>query len=101
MYLQTENIHEHDKRIGFDEANHVYSFDKTPVSRSVTQVVSSYFEHFEAPSVVRRMMEGRNWPRPQYTHSNGSPFSEVEILAQWERVGEEARNQGDLMSHIS
>lgn len=101
QHLERQNPHKLDTLLTFNEELHKYSFDNQPLDRSVTTVVSSYFEKFIPEIVVEKMISGNNWPRPQYTHADGTPFSRDKILAQWESVGELARNEGTLMhTHI-
>lgn len=97
LYLELQNGHPKDKYLTFDEIKHKYAFDNMPLSQSVTSIVSNYFEKFVPDKAVELMINGRNWPRPQYCEEDGTPFTKERILAQWESVGELARNQGTLM----
>lgn len=97
LFLELKNGHPKDKYLTFDEGLHKYAFDEKPLSQSVTSVVSNYFEKFIPDKAVELMMNGKNWPRPQYCDEDGMPFTKERILAQWESVGELARSQGTLM----
>ena len=81
-------------KLTFNEERHTYCFDGTPMERSVTGALGKYFEKFDADVAVVKMMRSSNWPRPQYTHPDGVPFSEEEILKNWDNTGETARNKG-------
>jgi hypothetical protein len=101
LYLERRNAHHLDKLLTFNEDYHQYTFDNKTLSNSVTKVVGNYFEKFVPEKAVTLMMDGKNWPRPQYSNEDGSPFTREKILQQWEDVGLLARNQGTLMhSHI-
>lgn len=97
QHLELQNPHNLDTRLSFNENLHKYAFDNQPLARSVTAVVSSYFEKFVPEVVVEKMMTGNNWPRPEYTHADGTPYLRETILAQWESIGLLARNNGTLM----
>ncbi len=80
--LETFHAHKMDSRIVFDDISHTYYVDGKKISRSVTDIVGSYFQKFDGPSIVQKMMNGPRWPRPEYT-VNGRPMTESEILAKW------------------
>ena len=46
MKLKINNSHPRDKRIDFDETNHVYFIDGIPYELSVTGFIKSFFEEF-------------------------------------------------------
>ena len=96
LFLETANAHPLDGKLTFNEDAHKYYFDGAPLAKSVTGVLGNYFEKFDAPKVVEKMIQSSNWPRPQYTHPDGKPFSAAEILTNWDNVGELARNRGDM-----
>lgn len=73
--LEEENYHPRDLKLEFDSSRHKYYFDNKPMDRSVTEVVSSYFEKFDADLVARRMTTGSNWPRAEYMQRNGEPMT--------------------------
>jgi hypothetical protein len=93
--LETVNAHPKDQFIRFNECEHKYAYDNSPLSQSVTTVVGGYFEKFDPEAAVEVMRNGSNWPRPQYTDANGVPHSAEQIIQGWESVGELARNQGE------
>lgn len=75
MKLEAKNVHPLDSRMIFESDKHKYYFDGIEIERSVTEVVSNYFEVFDADLIVRRMMTGSNWPRPEYTQKNGEAYT--------------------------
>ena len=75
MLLEELNPHPLDSKITFESAAHKYYYDGVPMDRSVTEVVGSFFEKFDADLVARRMIAGNNWPRPEYTQRNGNPYT--------------------------
>lgn len=96
-YLELKNPHKLDPLLTFNDDLHKYTFDHQPLAQSVTAVVSSYFEKFVPEKVVEKMMNGNNWPRPEYTHPDGTPYLREKILAQWESIGKLARDNGTLL----
>ena len=97
LLLQKKNPSALDAKITFDERSHTYTLDGKPVKYSVTQVVEDFFEKFDAPVVVKKMMNGNNWPRPEYmTRDNSRPLTADEILEKWDRMGLYARNLGEF-----
>lgn len=94
LHLETKHFHPIDQHLSFDEQSHKYRFDNKPLRLSVTQVVGNYFEKFVPEEAVRIMMNGSNWPRPQYCDVNGVPHTAEQIMQEWEQIGEKARNEG-------
>ncbi|RYG64157.1 hypothetical protein EON64_14550, partial [archaeon] len=95
--LERLNRHTVDEKLTFDADEHQYFYQGAPLRYSVTQVVKEFFEDFDAEVAVDRMLRGPNWPRPGYIHPNGAPYTRSEVLAQWLKGGQEARNRG---SHL-
>ena len=54
MKLKINNSHPRDKRIDFDENNHVYFIDGIPYELSVTGFIKSFFEEFDSESVIKK-----------------------------------------------
>lgn len=79
--LSTQNSHERDKNLVFDEPTHKYTILVDPDSNytSVTTINHSHFSHFDADSVINNMMRGRNW-NPQNKYWGLTP---EQIKAQW------------------
>lgn len=75
LLLEELNPHPLDSKITFESSAHKYYYDGVLIERSVTEVVGSFFEKFDADLVARRMIAGNNWPRPEYTQRNGVPYT--------------------------
>ena len=99
MKLQVNNAHELDKRIDFDAAAHVYYVDGEAMELSVTEMIDGFFEKFDADLVISKMMAGSRWPREGYMKKDGTPYTEEEIKAKWDSIGEYARNRGTWMHY--
>ena len=98
LSLKNKNKCSLDDLLTFDEATHTYTLNGNPVKFSVTQVIDEFFEKFDAPVVVKRMMNGNNWPRPEYmTKDNSRPMTEEEIIDKWDKIGLYARNRGEAL----
>jgi hypothetical protein len=93
----TFHSHHFDQHIGFDPISHIYTYKDQPIKFSVTQLISRYFESFNSEGMAVKMMSSFNWPRPEYQHPNGEPYSLQEILAKWKQISEDSRNQGTLL----
>jgi len=98
LHLEKKNPHELDKRIQFIEESHTYLFDNQQLDFSVTQLAEKFFEKFDSDLVIERMMNGPNWPRPEYL-SRGVPMTPEEIKLKWDSIGEYARNRGSWMHY--
>jgi len=99
LVLAEMNAHPMDSRIDFDPEAHEYFVDDKAMELSVTQMVEDFFEKFDADDVIRKMMGGNRWPREGYINKDGSPFTEMEIKAKWDNIGEYARNKGTWMHY--
>ena len=95
--LEVINRHVNDQYVSFRAIDHRYFYKDITMARSVTGIVKRYFEKFDSIAAVNSMMNGPNWPRPQYTHNDGTPLSSSEILSKWDEDGELARNKGTWM----
>jgi len=79
--LSSHNSHERDQNLVFDEPTHKYTILTDPNSAytSVTTINHSHFPHFDADTVIKNMMKGRNWnPQNKYWGLTAD-----EIKAQW------------------
>lgn len=99
LILEEMNEHPLDSKLTFDAAAHKYYHNNVPMDLSVTEVVGQYFETFDADLVVKKMMNGNNWPRQGYTQKDGTPYTENEIKEKWDSIGEYARNKGTWMHY--
>ena len=63
MNLSQQNHHIRDDLIHFIEESHTYFVDTDLESKytSVTKIIHSLFEQFDADKVIAKMMKGRNW----------------------------------------
>jgi hypothetical protein len=59
--------HPNDILIKFDPNKHVYSYDGKQLKTSVTSFLDNFFTKFNPDEVIPKMMNGQNWPRPEYT----------------------------------
>jgi len=67
--LSSRNKHERDSNIQFSEEDHKYTILSDPGSKytSVTTWNHSHFPHFNADTVIKKMMNGKNWnPENKY-----------------------------------
>lgn len=67
--LQRLNMHPLDKRLTFYEKPHVYTFDDTPTSTSVTSLAHQFERPFDGPVTIAGMRTPKRqaWPRLEYT----------------------------------
>ena len=63
-----KNLHQHpnDILITFEAASHTYYLNGCQTDGSVTGLIHRFAQVFDAPSVIRKMQAGRNWPRSGY-----------------------------------
>ncbi len=77
------NQHERDKLLTFEPIEHIYYYGSQPL-RSVSQVVSSFFEDFDS-----------NYWSAHIARKTGR--SQADILAEWEEKGARSRDAGTFM----
>ncbi len=99
MELEIINAHLKDKDISFDEKKHEYLINGKPAKSSVTEIISRCFPKFDEDEVIRKMMEGTKWPRPEYTFKDGKVYTADQIKKKWENNSEYARNKGTWMHY--
>lgn len=97
LLLEELNGHPLDHKVGFNAETHTYTFGDQIMSNSVTQLINSYFGTFDTLGIVSKMMSGSKWPRPEYTFSDGTPYSAAEVMESWKLNSEDARNRGTIM----
>ena len=93
VYLQRCHPHPRDEGVVFFPDTHVYLIDGHPSLSSVTAVIHSYSNPFQADDVIRRMMAGPNWPRAEYSRYEAGqllPLTSSQIKAKWKQNAEEA-----------
>ena len=95
--LERINAHPLDAKIQFEEKTHTYKFEGKVMERSVTTLVESCFEVFDALAVIKKMKAGSNWPRAEYMTRTGVPWSDAQIVQKWNLTGLYARNNGTWM----
>jgi len=61
--LSNNNAHPHDQYIQFEEEEHKYTIICDPESKytSVTTWIHTHFPHFDADSIINKMMSGKSW----------------------------------------
>lgn len=85
--------HPRDALLLFDEAEHRYVYAPTQEPfTSGTQFIHQFFEEFDGPKVVDKMMASAKWPLSPYFGR-----TKDDILAQWTRDGDAASAAGTAM----
>ena len=92
--LETQNPHERDKHITFDEEPHIYTIDGDSNYMSVTTWNHSHFSHFDADAVISNMMRSQKWHNNKYYGK-----TREEIKAMWEQNGAEASAAGTKLHY--
>ena len=98
--LALRNPFPRDARIEFIEKTHDYIIDgKVKAPRSVTKLLHQYQEPFDAPTIISKMKQGRNWhiKREAYLTHEGIEMSSEQIEAKWETNRIVASSRGTLM----
>ncbi|CAM9807913.1 unnamed protein product, partial [Phaeothamnion confervicola] len=91
--LAEQNAHPRDARIKFEESTHTYTLDgDASQNTSVTTFLHKLFPHFDADSVIEKMMSGRNWSKSPYFGR-----TKESIKNGWEKSGRLAADQGTKM----
>jgi len=90
MKLKKQNPHPLDAHISFDEKEHIYYIDNIPYEISVTGFIKSFFEEFDADSVIKKNYT--KWQANKYSKYYG--LSVDEIKKSWEVNAEDASNKG-------
>ena len=66
MALQVKNRHPRDEHIFFDEAPHKYYINGVCDNISVTTLIHTYGEKFDADKIIQKMMNSMNWENSKY-----------------------------------
>ena len=77
--LADSHPHMRDQNLVFRPQGHTYLINDVPSLGSVTALVGSYSQGFNAEAVIRGMVTGHNWPRPGYLKKSFIP-SELAFL---------------------
>jgi ATP-dependent exoDNAse (exonuclease V) beta subunit len=90
MFLSHLHPHPRDANIVFFEENHKYSVLTDPSSSytSVTTVVHSCFEHFDADKIIEQMMKKKNWNDQFQNKYWGMTADEIKTM--WSESGKES-----------
>ena len=102
-YLKFKNPHKRDNYIIFNEALHKYKviinnqnneilYDENYTS--VTTWIHSHFSHFDADSIIEKMMNSRKWPQNKYF---GLSIQEIKDL--WEENRKKSAEEGTNMHY--
>ena len=98
--LRDAHPHPRDQQIEFVEATHTYFVRGERVPLSVTGLVHSFAQSFDADQVIPKMMAGFNWPRTQYmvdVDGQSRPMTPNEIKESWRKNAAEAAGLGTWM----
>ena len=94
--LEESNPHQFDKRLGFEEAGHVYYWDGDNIKdiggTSCTTIIKSFFTPFNAQHCIRAITRGRKYlTDPDYKYYKKT---NKEILDMWEQNRDDAASAG-------
>jgi len=95
--LAVVNKHPRDTRITFDEASHKYTIDGSRYDISCTGFVHSFFGHFDADEIIKKMMSSRNWKPGGASYEKYKDMTPDEIKQLWADSGAEASGAGTRM----
>ena len=91
----SKNVHYRDKNILFRESGHIYTINGDSGYKSVTTWLNSYFERFDADSIIDKMMNSPKWPTNKYF---GKTKQEIKTL--WRQNGDEAARMGTRLHKL-
>lgn len=94
MYLQKQHPHPNDARIRFEEGPHLYYIDEVNENTSVTTLVHSFFQEFDADKVIKKMRKSSRWQNSPYYG-----MTDEEIKQIWEDRKIEASEAGTKMHY--
>ena len=99
--LQLQNPLPRDRRIVFDEENHLYTIDAvTRAPRSVTALVHDYGSEFAPAVAIAAMKAGARWEEKKAEFViDGREMSDAEIIEAWRRKGRVASARGTLLHY--
>ena len=93
LYPTLKNKHDHIRNadISFEESTHKYTIlDGLEKYISVTTLIHTLFEKFNADTIIEKMMKGRNW-NPSNKYWNMTPD---EIKQMWNKNASSVSNDG-------
>lgn len=91
--LSFVNKHPRDDAIQFDEPTHVYTVNGSSKGViSCTGFLHSFFPHFDADAVIKKMMQSPKWPQNKYYG-----MTAAEIKKGWNNNGAAASGAGTAM----
>ena len=99
-FLAEFNPHSRDLRVSFLAQSHVYKVDGAAMSTSVTGLVHSYSQPFDAAAAIQSMKRSSRWPRAEYSKLQDGNLVEMtsdEIRQLWQNNSQEAANRGTWM----
>lgn len=95
--LATQNAHERDPYIEFDEGPHIYTVHGEGGYTSVTTWNHSHFSHFDADLIVDRIMRSKKITTdPTYKYYG---MTRSDILASWDKNRDAAAGAGTQMHY--
>ena len=88
-----------ERRITFDEVEHVYTADGIRVPISATGFLHCFSEDFVASDAIATMQAGRRWEsrREEFLRDDGDLMSPDEIVCKWAKHGAVQRARGTLL----
>jgi len=91
--LAVTNVHPRDERIAFREEDHTYAIDGDRTGwTSCTTFIGTFYEHFDADAVIKKMMRSSKWKDSKYFGMSPEGIKKL-----WNGNGEEASAAGTRM----
>ena len=78
-FLTELNYHARDQNLSFRPQDHTYFINGNQFLSSVTGLIASHYDGFDADEAIRKMTLEEWWPRPGYLKSAFTP-SDLEFL---------------------
>ena len=99
--LARRNPMPRERRITFDEVDHVYTVDGIRVPISATGFLHCFSEEFVASDAIAAMQAGRHWEsrRDEFLRDDGDLMSPDEIACKWVKNGAVQRARGTLLHY--
>ena len=96
-FLKKLNTHSRDRHISFYEPTHTYTIlnDLGSKYTSVTTLIHTLFEQFNADNIIRKMMLSKKWPTNKYF---GMTTQEIKNVWEINRVN--AANMGTQLHYL-